>query len=421
MDNNLKKYFFMTSFLLFSSSCVSSTNNQQNHQRFTVKQLEIANNLVKKSSKIPFLKKTLEHHNFYYQAVHDDLKDLLKIASSNLKNKNLEEVRKSTIKYLKSDADLMDEVKKYADSLDNINDDEMITRFSSNRTPLILRKAVELLEDDYYFKTIVSGNFPKNFKFSWNSLTFLSGVENFDDKGTVAISALAASIIYLLDESELRKNLYNHSSIIYNESATEILAQNPELLTKLQKNYHLLSGDKNIISKIYEGYEFGGNKDLKEINNPKFVPFDCATGIGYLLGIKQNQFFTYHLASYYNEFFKENAVYWKFNDWKIKEQIAKKLKPIKTNSLSELKPGNIIAWRDLNNEISLIDPKGYIGSAGHIGVVLGFDGDDLYYISWTRNLESKNKSGIGVDALSISKAEKSRLNNKLAIFAFEIK
>lgn len=421
MNNNLKKYFFMSGFLLFASSCAFSTQKQNSNQRFTIKQLEIANNLAKKNSKAPLLKRTIEYHNSYYLAVHNNLENLLNITSSNLKNKNLDKTRKSAIKYLNSDADLMDEVKKYSASLDNINDDEVITRFASNRTPLILRKAAKLLENDDYFNAIIAGKFPDNFKFSWNSLTFLSGVENFDDKGTIAVSALAASIIYLLDENELKKNLYNHSSVIYNERVTELLTQNPKLLAKLQKDYHLFSGDKNIISKIYEGYEFGGDKDLKRINNPKFVPLDCATGIDYLLGIKKDQFFTYHLASYHNEFFKQNAAYWKFNDWKVREQIAKKLKPIKPKSLNQLKPGNIIAWRDLNDKTSLIDPKGYVGNAGHIGIILGFDGDDLYYISWTRDLESKNKSGMGIDALSISRAEKSRLNNKLAIFAFEVK
>ena len=421
MNNNLRKYFFMSSFLLFASSCTTSTKNQNNHPRFTTKQLEIADKLVKKNSKASILKKVLTHHNSYYKAVHDDLENLLNTVSLNLKNKNLKEAKKSAIKHLNNDADLMDEIKKYATSLNNINDDEMITRFGYNRTSLILRKAAELLENDNYFDAILAGKFPNNFKFSWESLTFLSGVENFDDKGTIAISALAASIIYLFDDNELKKNLYNHSSIIYNESATELLAQNPELLAKLQKNYYLFSKDKNIISKIYEGYEFGGDKDLEKINNPKFVPFDCATGIDYLLGIKQDQFYTYHLASYHNEFFKQNAVYWKSNDWKTKEQIAKTLKPIKPKSLSHLKPGNIISWRDLNDKTSLIDPKGYVGNSGHIGIVIGFDGDDLYYISWARDLETKNKSGIGIDALSISKAESSSLNNKLAIFNFEAK
>jgi hypothetical protein len=431
-----KNLYFLIFILLFTVSCNANKDNAnkdnaklQNDipkilksdnktQKPAEKQVKIAGDLIKASSNNLMLKKILDYHDFYYSGLHQDLDDLLAITSANLKNRDLENARNLAIKNMNNDADLMDEVKEYVINIDNSDENGSLIRFSYNRTPFILRKAAEFLADNNYFNSIVSGIYPN--KFHWNALTFLGGIDNFDEKGTVAISALTASLVYLLDNHEMLKNLYNHHSVIYSESITAALEKNPQLLAKIQKNYHLFSADDNLVSKVYEAYEFGGDKDLKVMNNHKYVPLDCSSGIGRLLDMpKQKPFSTYHLASYYDEFFGENSAYWKFNDWQVRSEIMQKLIPLKFNELSSLEPGTIIVFRDLENEKSLEDPQGYVGNGGHVAVVLGVDGDDLYYLSWERNLEYENKSGLGVDLISILEKEQEIAHSKLAIFTYK--
>jgi len=400
--------------VLFIFSCVSSPDTR----RFSTKELQIAESLIEANGQKLMIKKIVNYHDRYYSAVKSDLLDLHLAVISNLKNRDLTKARKLAQKNMRSDAALMDKVKAYAAKLENPNEDNSIIRFSFNRSPFILQKAASLLADDAYFNSIISGKIFDDFK--WEKITFMGGVDNYDAKGTVAISALTASLIYLLDDAQLVKNLDNHHAIIYNESLGSILKDNPKLLAKLQKNYHLFLNN-DIIAKIYEGYEFGGDKDLQTISNPQFVPYDCSTSIAMLLSIKQNQFATPHMASYYDEFFKENSVYWKFSDWKIRDEIIKKLQPIKFTEFSKIKPGTILIWRNLKTPKSLTDPRNYVGSEGHAAIALGISGDDFYYISFERNLEDANKSGVGIDIMSVKETSDLVTNGKLAFFTFVAK
>lgn len=427
-----KNLYFLIFILFFTSSCQSlqdslktnnddspNTINNSSEPKATIEQVKVAHNLIKIYGNDIMLKRILYYHNLYYLGLHQDLDDLLATTADNLKNHNLKDARKRAIKNMEKDADLMDEIKQYVASISNDDNNNSLIRFSYNRTPLILRTASKLLSNDNYFNAIVSGQYFN--KFDWHELTFLGGIDNIDEKGTITISALTASLIYLLDDEELSKNLHNHGAIIYNESITDTLAQNPKLLTKIQKNYHLFSANGNVVSKVYEAYEFGGNKDLKPINNPNYVPFDCSTGISHLVNITKNQFSTNHLSSYYDEFFEQNSTYWKFSDWKKRREIIENLTPVKFSGLATIRPGTILVMRNLTNQKSLLDPEGYVGSAGHVAVVLGANGDDLYYISWERDLEAENKSGLGIDVLSIAKTEQKVAAGKMALFGYELK
>lgn len=391
----------------------------KNRKQFDLKHFEIATALVAANINQQLLGKVVALHDDYYQAVHCDLKDLLALILKMSQNRDVRAVKKEAISRMKSDAALMNEVKKYVAALDDCDHLNSFVRFAYNKTPLILNLAIQELENDEYFNAIIAGKIPV--RFNWGALTLMGGVEGYESKGSSAISVLAASLFYMLDREDLQRVVKNKSSILYNESITEVLKNNPELLQKMRRDYYLFSAENDVVSKIYEAYEFGGDKDLTKIHDAKFRPFDCSTGIARLLGISQDQFSTYHLASYYNEFFQENSVYWAAHDWPIRDKIVKNLQPIKFEGFDKLKAGDIISWRNLDDKKFLTDPKGYVGKAGHIGVVIGESAGEVYYFSWMRNLEDENKSGLGVDVINIANSSAKAADNKIAVSLFRVK
>ncbi len=418
--NMLKKILLLLLFL----SCVilfylkmSDTSPRKNFKQFDVKHFETAKSLLAAHINNPIVKKTAKIHDEYYQNVQRDLEDLVAMVAKILQGRDVQSVRKDAIARMKNDAALMDEVKKYITALDDFDHLNSFVRFGYNKTPLILNLAVSKLEDDEYFNMILAGKIPG--RFAWNSLTLMGGVEGLDDKASSQISAVAASLFYLLDKKDFASVRENKSSILYNESIAEVLKDNAELLQKIRNNYYLAQGD--IISKVYEAYEFGGDKDLPRLYDAKFLPLDCSSGIAYLLGITQDQFSTYHLASYYNEFFQENSVYWTSHDWPIRDKIVKNLQPIKFSGFDKLQAGDIVAWRSLENPKSLTDPKGYVGKGGHIGVVIGEMDGEVYYFSWMRDLEDENKSGFGVDVINIARSGARAADGKIAVSLFRAK
>lgn len=421
MRQNVKYFLLFVILTIASCSSFQKKKNDQTPlsyspraQTATIEHAKVFNNLVQKNSRDPLVKRMLNYQKNYYSDMHKDLDDLLLKTSANLKSRDLKEARKMAIKHLINDAKLMDEVKDYAVSIDNENENNAYIRFGHNRAPFILRSAAQFLENDDYFAAIVSGKYYD--QFDWKQPTFLGGIKNIDDKGTVAISALTASMLYLLDDKTREENLSNHSSIIYNESISETLAENPELLKKVEENYHLYLPSNQLLFKVYEGYEFGGNKDLPQ--KDKYLPLDCSTGISMILGFNETPFFTGHLASYYDEFFEENSSYWRASDWEVRRKIIKNLKPFKAEHLTKLKPGSIIVTRSLKSAKALKNPNGYLGSGGHIAVVVGVKGNDLYTISWARNLEYENKIGLGIDVININKTQGDIKNGKLILFGY---
>jgi len=388
----------------------------QYHKKFNLKDVEIANSLISENISHSLVEKSVLIHNEYYLDVKNDLENLVKLVSKSLQKKNAQEARDKAILRMKVDASLMKEVQNYVLGLDNFNHNNSFVRFGFNKTAVILNDAVEELQSDEYFSFILRGEIPYNF--AWDQITMMGGVENSDEKAGSAISALAATLFYLLEGEDLENAIKNNSSILYNESITEVLKDNSELLEKIRQNYYLFLPENNIIAKVYEAYEFGGDVNLERKFNAKHLPLDCSSGIAGMVNIKQNKFSTYHLASYYNEFFKENSVYWSSYDWKIRDEIIKNLQPVKFDGYENLKAGDILAWRNLDNEKSLKDPEGYVGRAGHIGIVIGQHDGKIYYFSWMRNLDEEDKSGFGIDVVNISSSKKRIEEGKLMVFVF---
>ncbi len=391
----------------------------QYHKKFNLKDVEIANNLIAENISHSLVEKSVIIHNQYYLDVKNDLENLVKLVSKSLQKKNVQEAREKAILRMKNDAALMQEVQTYVLSLDNFNHNNSFVRFAFNKTPVIITDAIEELQSDKYFSFILRGELPYNF--AWNELTMIGGVEDSDEKGGSAISSLAATLFYLLEGDDLQNAVKNSSSILYNESIAVVLKDNAELLQKIRQNYYLFMPENDVVSKVYEAYEFGGDVNLERKFNAKHLPLDCSSGIAGIVNIKENKFSTYHLASYYNEFFKENSVYWTAYDWQIRDEIVKNLQPIKFDGYEGIKAGDILAWRNLNNEKSLKDPGGYVGRAGHIGVVIGQYDGKIYYFSWMRNLDEEDKSGFGVDVVNVSSSSKKIKEGKLMVFVFRNK
>jgi len=403
-------------------SYLEMSNNQsliQHAKKFDQNHLKIAHELISANKGNSMLKKALDFHNSYYRDVENDVKGLSKFVAQYLQKNDPQKIRQEAVNRMKNDAELMNEVKAYVSGLEEVDYNDSYVRFAHNKTPLILNEAIKNLQNDHYFNSIVLGEIPHDFK--WDELTMMGGVEGLDEKGASAISTFAASLFYMLPKDDLHDLVKNKTAIIYNESIAVVLKNNQELLQKLRQNYYLFSLENDAVAKVYEAYEFGGDNDLNALYNPKNLPLDCSSGVATLLGIKKNKFSTYHLASYYNEFFKENSVYWKSHDWPIREEMLKNLKPVKFSNYNQLKAGDIIAWRSLENEKSLKNPKSYVGKGGHIGVVIGQKDGEVYYLSWMRNLEEENKSGFGIDVINIKESEKKIYDYKIAVFSFEEK
>lgn len=414
------KQIFIINIFFILTSCITMPQSSKsiNQKKFSQVNLQIAEKLIAQNSQQTLVKKAVLIHNNYYSEVKNNLENLHKLVVQVLAQKNHKDARNAAIKRMQTDAKLMQEVQDYIKSHE-IDHNNSLIRFGYNKTAVILNLAIKELQNDQFFNNLVKGEMP--YKFAWNSLTMMGGVKNYDEKGSAAISILAAALLYLLPQDEMLKAVKNNSAIVYNESITQALANNAELLQKIRQNYYLFTAQNDVVSKIYEAYEFGGDVNLAKIYDAKFLPLDCSSGISSMLDITQHKFSTYHLASYYNEFFKENSVYWNIYDWQIRDEIIAKLQPIKFDSYKNIKAGDIISWRSLNDEKSLKDPKGYVGDSGHIGVVIGEDDGKIYYFSWMRNLDERRKSGFGVDVIDVKSANEKIADYKLAVSLFRQK
>lgn len=395
---------------------MSENSEFQDHKKFNANHVQIARKLIAENINHELVKKSVKIHDEYYLDVKNDLENLVKLVAKSLAKRDAKQAREIAVQRMKNDAALMQEVQKYVLSLDGFNHNNAFVRFAFNKTPIILSDAVDELQRDEYFAFILRGEIPYNF--AWNELTMIGGVENSDEKGGSAISSLAASLFYLLEGEDLQNAVRSSSSILYNESIKNVLKDNSELLQKIRQNYYLFTPENDVVSKVYEAYEFGGDVNLDRIYNAKYLPLDCSSGIAGMVNIKENKFSTYHLASYYNEFFKENSVYWTAYDWQIRDEIIKNLQPIKFENYDKVQAGDILAWRNLDNEKSLKEPSGYVGRAGHIGVVIGKNDGKIYYFSWLRNLDEADKSGFGVDVVNVESSSKRIAEGKLMVFVF---
>jgi hypothetical protein len=397
-------------------------NKYQNYQlnKEALNQLSEINLLLKKNQNNQFLQKAIDLHNRYYSAVKKDLEDLVKVITKKNFTKNSDRARKLAINNMKSDLSLISEVKNYLKKTNFDDEDNRFVRFAFNKTDLILQKSIEKIIDEKFFFDVISGDFLT--KINWQNITFFSQQKNQSDqyfKGGFDISIISCCLFYLLDDESLESATRSKNSLIYQEKITEILAKNPNLAKKIRSNYHLFIKKDDALAKIYEAYEFGGDKDLENFYQAKFLPLDCSTAIAKLLNIKKNQFSTYHLASYYHEYFSQGSVYWSAEDQKIKKELIKKITPKRILNLNLLKPSEIIAWRAIDKKQNINNPQGYLGKSGHIGVVLGVKNGFIYYLSWLRDLEDEEKCGVGVDIIEIKKIDQEIKNGEKIFFLFK--
>lgn len=161
---------------------------------------------------------------------------------------------------------------------------------------------------------------------------------------------------------------------------------------------------------VHNGYSFGDSINSENFNDKNFpiYPHDCAGYVNYLLGSLNKDMFTNKYDIMWtsdihnlNHFLlKEGFVSYDAIREKLPAygSFAKTVSAVPLKTIGDIKEGDILTFREFSTDKRQDNSNGI---SGHVGIVLGTDGNDkIYIISYSRHYEKLNTGGALISAVS---------------------
>lgn len=268
----------------------------------------------------------------------------------------------------------------------------------TNKLALILKGAEDALENDLPFPN-----------FDFDTITKLGGNGEYDRLGSAdsLYWQMGAVLTYLtlkghagLGSKIASVNGYikaiEDSAILHATPLPRAFAYAP--LNETVVDFPFFYRGKNSppageLAFLHNGYAFGGQR-ADMIKDKQFGPEDCSSWIGKLLGLNSvvttADFLFYHNQQSGKGYFDPGQ-----NGSAQQVELGFTLDAVEVKSLEDVRPGDIILYRNFSHE----DPTHTktAGRGGHIGIVTetNTENDELTILSYNRDIEGQNMEGFG--------------------------